>query len=107
MEPQFLSKRNTTVDRERCIIGTEVSMKRFAMLLAAVLLLQPLGARATQQGQSAMRNWKTMDNCARQAQTAYPDFSAEANAKRDAKLKECLTGNGLPPRQPPGQPGSH
>jgi hypothetical protein len=47
-----------------------------------------------------------MDNCAKQAQTAYPDFSAESNAKRDAKLKECLNANGLPPRAPLAQPGS-
>ena len=80
-------------------------MDRFSLLLAAVLLLAPLGAGATQQGQSAIRGWKAMDNCARQAQTAYPDFSPEANAKRDAKLKECLSGNGLPPREPSGQQG--
>ena len=47
-----------------------------------------------------------MDSCARQAQTAYPEFNAEANAKRDAKLKDCLNANGLPPRQPQAQPGS-
>ena len=45
-----------------------------------------------------------MDNCAEQAQTAYPDFSAESNAKRDAKLKECLEGQNLPPRELP-EPG--
>ena len=50
--------------------------------------------------------WRAMDSCARQAQTAYPEFTAEANAKRDAKLKECLNANGLPPRQPLGQPQS-
>ena len=47
-----------------------------------------------------------MDTCAKQAQTAYPDFSAESNAKRDAKLKECLNANDLPPREPLGQPES-
>jgi hypothetical protein len=87
------------------MIGKEVAMDRFGLLLAVGLLLAPFGVGATQQGQSAMRSWKAMDNCARQAQTAYPDFSPEANAKRDAKLKECLSGNGLPPREPSGQPG--
>jgi hypothetical protein len=81
-------------------------MNRFAIPLVAALLLSAVSAGATQQGQSALRGWKVMDNCAKQAQTAYPDFSAEANAKRDAKLKECLNANGLPPRQPLGQPGS-
>ena len=81
-------------------------MNRFAFPLVAVSLLWPLSAGASQQGQSALRSWKTADNCARQAQTAYPDFSAESNAKRDAKLKECLNANGLPPRAPLAQPPS-
>ena len=81
-------------------------MNRFALPLVAVSLLWPLSVGATQQGQGALRNWKTADSCARQAQTAYPDFSAESNAKRDAKLKECLNLNSLPPRAPLAQPPS-
>ena len=81
-------------------------MNRFAFPLLAAFLLWPLSVGATQQGQQALRNWKTMDTCAKQAQTAYPDFSAESNAKRDAKLKECLNSNNLPPREPFGQPPS-
>ncbi|HMD66030.1 MAG TPA: hypothetical protein VKG22_05205 [Stellaceae bacterium] len=81
-------------------------MTRFAFPLVVAFLLSAVSAGATQQGQSALRSWKMMDSCARQAQTAYPEFNAEANAKRDAKLKECLNANGLPPRQPLGQPGS-
>ena len=79
-------------------------MNRFAIPLVAVSLLWPLSVGASQQGQSALRGWKTMDSCAKQAQTAYPDFSAESNAKRDARLKECLNTYGLPPRAPLGQP---
>jgi len=48
--------------------------------------------------------WKSADKCAKQAQAAYPDYSAEANAKREAKLKECLSNGNLPPRQPLSQP---
>jgi len=81
-------------------------MYRLAFLLVAVFLLSPLNAGATQQGQSALKSWKTADTCAKQAQTAYPDFTAESNAKRDAKLKECLNANSLPPREPLAQPGS-
>ena len=81
-------------------------MNRFAVPLAAVFLLWPLSVGASQQGQGALRSWKTADSCARQAQTAYPDFSADSNAKRDAKLKECLNANGLPPRAPLAQPPS-
>jgi hypothetical protein len=83
-----------------------MSMSRFAFPIVAVSFLWPIGVGATQQGQAALRSWKTADTCARQAQTAYPDFSAESNAKRDARLKECLNSNGLPPRAPLGQPGS-
>lgn len=81
-------------------------MNRFAFPLAAASLLWPLSGGASQQGQAALRSWKSMDSCARQAQTAFPDFSAASNAKRDAKLQECLNANGLPPRAPLGQPGS-
>jgi hypothetical protein len=45
-----------------------------------------------------------MDVCAKQAQAAYPEYSTESNAKRDAKLKECLNANHLPPRQPLSRP---
>lgn len=53
-----------------------------------------------------MRNWKQMDNCAKQAQTAFPNFDAESNTKRDAKLKGCLELYQLPPREPFAQPGA-
>lgn len=81
-------------------------MNRLAFSLAVVLMLSPIGARATQQGRTAIIYWKQMDICARQAQAAYPEYNAEANAKRDAKLKECLNAYGLPPRQPLSQPQS-
>ncbi|HEX6441305.1 MAG TPA: hypothetical protein VF007_03900 [Stellaceae bacterium] len=71
--------------------------------IAAALLLPLLccgAAQASQQGLVVQNNWKVMDNCTKQAQTAFPDFTAEANAKRDAKLKECLAGRNLPPRDP-------
>jgi hypothetical protein len=80
-------------------------MNRVA-LIAAGLLLASVDADATQQGQGALVNWKRMDVCAKQAQAAYPEYNVESNTKRDAKLKECLNANGLPPRQPvaPGSP---
>ena len=73
-----------------------------AALLLIVLAAGP--ALATQQGLLVEQRWKTMDRCAKLAQTAFPDFTPEANAKRDAKLKECLVGNNLPARDPP-EPG--
>jgi hypothetical protein len=81
-------------------------MNRLAILAAAALVLASTAVEATQQGQGALVKWKRMDVCAKQAQAAFPDFNAESNAKRDAKLKECLNADGLPPRQPvaPGSP---
>ena len=69
-------------------------------ILALALLLAPGAARASQQGVVATKNWKAMDLCAKEAQAAFPDFSADFQAKRDAKLKECLQGSNLPPREP-------
>lgn len=80
-------------------------MKRVAFLLAGSIALSSVVAQATQQGQGALIGWKRMDICAKQAQAAYPDFTAESNAKRDAKLKECLNADGLPPRGPSARPG--
>jgi hypothetical protein len=77
-----------------------------AALFALLMFLADPAAAATQEGNTAMINWKAMDICARQAQAAFPDFTADSNAKRDAKLKECLSGSNLPPRQleMPAQP---
>jgi hypothetical protein len=75
-------------------------MRRVAFVFGAVLGLSASAAHATQQGTGALRSWKAMDVCARQAQAAYPEYSADSNAKRDARLKECLKANSLPPRAP-------
>jgi len=81
-------------------------MHRFVLSVAAALILSATYAQATQQGQQALRNWKLMDNCAKQAQMAYPNFDADSNAKRDAKLKGCLNVYQVPPREPFSQPGA-
>jgi hypothetical protein len=78
-------------------------MNRLGFLIAALLLFAGTG-EASQQGQVVLNNWKAADKCAKQAQAAYPDYSAEANAKRDAKLKECLNAGNLTPRQPLSPP---
>jgi hypothetical protein len=76
-----------------------------ALPLFALLLALAPAAMTSQQGVQATKNWKTMDQCAKQAQTAFPDYTTDANAKREAKLKECLEGKNMPPRGPlaPGQ----
>ena len=83
-------------------------MKRSVSVLVVALLIA-LGlsagrAGATSQGMGAIGRWKTMDTCAKQAQAAFPDFTPDANAKREAKLKDCLNANNLPPREPLAQP---
>jgi hypothetical protein len=75
-------------------------MTRLAASALLVFCLAAGQAAATQQGQQAIGNWKEMDNCTRKAQAAYPDYTARSNAKREAKLKECLQSHGLPPRAP-------
>ena len=47
-----------------------------------------------------MAKWKVMDKCAKQAQEAFPDFTTDAEAKRQASLQQCLDAGNLPPRQP-------
>ena len=79
-------------------------MNRLGIPLAAVLLLLAGTAQASPQGQGVVNSWKAADKCAKQAQAAYPDYNAEANAKRDAKLKECLNAGNLAPRQPLSSP---
>ncbi len=85
-------------------------MKRSVFVLVVGLVIA-LGlsagtAKATGQGTAAIARWKTMDTCAKQAQAAFPDFTPDTNAKREAKLKACLNANNLPPREPlaPPQP---
>ena len=70
------------------------------MIFAVAFALAPGLAAASQPGVQVIKNWKSSDKCAQQAQAAFPDFTPEANAKRDAKLKECLEGQRLAPRAP-------
>ncbi|MGD9617240.1 MAG: hypothetical protein AB7H90_18905 [Alphaproteobacteria bacterium] len=74
------------------------------VLLAAFFFpaFVPVAAHAlSSQGLIAIGKWNAMDACAIEAQRAFPDFTAEAHAKRDAKLKDCLARQNLPPRQAP------
>lgn len=71
-----------------------------ALAVVCLVMLLAGAALASQQGVIAAKNWKSMDLCAKEAQTAFPDYTPEANAKRDIRLKECLEGKNLPPRDP-------
>jgi hypothetical protein len=101
MEPEFSRMRNSVYDRARTEQpGTDQVKRRLALLLFAALTLAAGAAQATTQGLTVIQRWKAMDKCSRAAQLAYPDFTAEADAKRTAKLNDCLNANGLPPREP-------
>jgi len=73
-------------------------MNRLAFAVALLGLLVSAAGQASQPGNQTVKNFKLMDQCAKEAQQAFPDFTTEAQAKRDAKLKECLASKNLPPR---------
>ena len=73
-------------------------MNRVAAALVLLCLIASAAAQASQPGNQTLKNFKVMDQCAKEAQQAFPDFTTEAQAKRDAKLKECLASKNLPPR---------
>jgi hypothetical protein len=74
-------------------------MFRLAILLLLALAAPALAAE-TQQGVVVMKKWAAMDQCAKKAQAAFPDFTPESNAKREAQLQACLEIQNLPPRTP-------
>lgn len=109
MEPQIAQRRNRR-EAGWCILaaapchiddGYKMSrLLRSAPLLALAAIFAAAPAGASQQGVTAMKNWQVMDLCAKQAQAAFPDFTADATAKREAREKQCLEEKNLPPRQP-------
>jgi len=72
-------------------------MTRLAFALGLLALFASAG-QASNPGTQTLKNFKLMDQCAKEAQQAFPDFTTEAQTKRDAKLKECLASKNLPPR---------
>jgi hypothetical protein len=76
-------------------------MIRYIVLavLVAATLLPGTGNAVTQQGVIVMKKWALSDKCAQSAQRAFPDYTAEALAKRDQALKRCLDIQNLPSRE--------
>ena len=72
---------------------------QWAGLVVLVFAVAPWAATASQQGVIVSKKWQAMDACAKHAQTTFPDFTPEANAKREALLQACLAGQNLPPRE--------
>jgi hypothetical protein len=83
------------------------------LALLLVLIVLALGAgRAVADDKLRQSGvaWKAMDNCSRAATKAYPDYTAEALAKREAERRLCLRRNNLPggddpPAAPPTAAG--
>jgi hypothetical protein len=42
------------------------------------------------------RVWKLRDICVRNAQKAFPDYTAQGNANRERSYRQCLEANNLP-----------
>jgi len=81
-------------------------LRRLAFAAFAATALLPAAAHAaTAQGNLMMKRWGVSDKCAQLAQRQFPDYTAEALAKRDQAFKNCLNSQNLPPREPiaPGE----
>jgi hypothetical protein len=76
-------------------------MIRYIVLavFVAATLLPGMGNAVTQQGVIVMKKWALSDKCTQAAQRAFPDYTAEALAKRDQALKRCLDSQNLPSRE--------
>jgi hypothetical protein len=103
MEPQFCRGRNhrrgvKSVYFLASAVAAGTRMTRLAFALGLLALLFASAGRASNPGTQTLKNFKLMDQCAKEAQQAFPDFTTEAQTKRDAKLKECLASKNLPPR---------
>ena len=103
MEPQFCRGRNHRRGvkpvyflASAVAAGTRMTRLAFAFILLA--LFASAAGQASNPGTQTLKNFKVMDQCTKEAQQAFPDFTTEAQAKRDAKLKECLASKNLPPR---------
>jgi hypothetical protein len=71
-----------------------------SIILMAAIMLTAGFAQATQQGVVVLKRWQAEDICTKTAQKAFPEFTAESNAKRDKALQDCIANQQLPPRAP-------
>lgn len=71
-----------------------------AQLAAALALglaaVAPRLALADSQQQQSFNVWRTMQDCARQANKQFPDHTPDGNTKREAARQECLRLHHLP-----------
>lgn len=69
---------------------------RLAVCLSLAALWLPTPASADQNWKTSSTVWRAMDKCTDQAQKAFPDYTPESNAKREAARQKCLRGGNLP-----------
>ena len=80
------------------------SAMRRLFLILLVLAIVPAAARASQQGVIVVKKWQAMDKCTERSYAAFPDYTTQSNARREALLRACLDGQNLPPRESPPPP---
>lgn len=70
---------------------------RLALALALALpALAPQRAEADANWKQSNAVWRAMDKCTRDAQKRFPDYTREANGKREAYRQQCLRSANLP-----------
>ncbi len=80
----------------RALAASSASLRRCLALLALAVAILPHRALADERLRQSGAIWKGIDNCTRAAAKAYPDYTAEALAKRAAHRRQCLRRNNLP-----------
>jgi hypothetical protein len=74
-------------------------VRKFCGALLAVAAMALAGApraAADQNWKASSAVWKAMDKCTQEARKAYPDYTRESNAKREAARQACLRASNLP-----------
>ncbi|MGO8918423.1 MAG: hypothetical protein ACLQJR_21190 [Stellaceae bacterium] len=66
------------------------------LLLTALSLAGTLPAMADANWKTSSSVWRAMDNCNKAARKAFPDYTRESNAKREAARQNCLRAGNLP-----------
>ena len=69
---------------------------RVLILSLLVWVFTPGRSVADGAWQQSNKVWKAMDQCARAAQRAFPDYTHEARIKREAFRSNCLRRENLP-----------
>ena len=81
-------------------------MMKLVSLVIALSVLAAAAHAGTWDQQQSFAAWKRQDDCSRQAQRQFPDYTTESNAKREHALRQCLATGNLPRRavlSPPSQ----